>query len=530
VTYARDAAGRVSAVTSQLPGASGLPLATAVGYQPFGPMANWTSGNGVTNTRTFDLDYRVTDIVIAGTAVLHDLAYGYDVVDNVTNIADNIDPAQSQTFDYDLRDRLAVATGAYGAQTYTYDANGNRTRRDTEIATSPPVTETQTLSYVAGTNQLGLHDGQHVQHDDAGHRTSDAGGARVYGYNNAGRLSQFSENGILKASYRYNTAGQRARKVRHLGEADQVRHYFYDLAGRLIGEYLDNPDGTYGYVDYVWLNETPLVQAERAFSSGGVLLGTKTSWLHVDHLNTPRVATDDAKRVVWRWDSDPFGVGDADTDPDGDSVEHVVLLRFPGQYFDHETGLHYNYFRDYDPSTGRYLQSDPIGLSGGLNPYGYADSNPVNLIDPNGLVAIGAAVGGGIRFVAGKTVARSAGAKLSNVLGPTLGPAAACALLFEQCSAVFSDGDNVVPFPGQNSASTEADQCDVDGGDPCCSHFDFLGRTSYPSRSLVQSMILHLRGCGENSIGHWLSLDRIVRILLGAYRHYENRGGKVKYS
>jgi uncharacterized protein RhaS with RHS repeats len=91
----------------------------------------------------------------------------------------------------------------------------------------------------------------------------------------------------------------------------------------------------------VWLNETPLVQAERAFSNGGTLLGTKTSWLHVDHLNTPRVATDDAKQIVWRWDSDPFGVEEADSDPDGDGVEHVVSLRFPGQYFDAESGLHY---------------------------------------------------------------------------------------------------------------------------------------------------------------------------------------------
>jgi RHS repeat-associated protein len=67
-----------------------------------------------------------------------------------------------------------------------------------------------------------------------------------------------------------------------------------------------------------------------------------------------------------------------------------IRLRFPGQYLDEETGLHYNYFRDYDPVTGRYLQSDPIGLGGGLNTYGYALANPLAWTDPLGLFSPGA--------------------------------------------------------------------------------------------------------------------------------------------
>ncbi|KAB0702354.1 RHS repeat-associated core domain-containing protein, partial [Pseudomonas aeruginosa] len=77
-----------------------------------------------------------------------------------------------------------------------------------------------------------------------------------------------------------------------------------------------------------------------------------------------------------------------------------VNLRFPGQYYDAESGLHYNYFRDYDPETGRYVESDPIGLDGGLNTYAYVGSNPVGLVDPNGLSPT-ATAGAGAGFVVG---------------------------------------------------------------------------------------------------------------------------------
>ena len=97
-----------------------------------------------------------------------------------------------------------------------------------------------------------------------------------------------------------------------------------------------------------------------------------------DHLGTPRKMTDQSGALAWDRVAMPFGetvsLTGTDTNP----------LRFPGQYFDTETGFHYNYFRDYDPSVGRYLQSDPIGLAGGLNTYSYVLGNPVNLVDPTG--------------------------------------------------------------------------------------------------------------------------------------------------
>ena len=103
-----------------------------------------------------------------------------------------------------------------------------------------------------------------------------------------------------------------------------------------------------------------------------------------DHLGAPRIVVDDAGAVVWQADYEPFGKAAVGV---GSSVTNQ--FRFAGQYYDEETGLHYNYHRYYDPKTGRYLTPDPIGLLGGINPFIYAYANPTNLIDPLGLMAPG---------------------------------------------------------------------------------------------------------------------------------------------
>ena len=112
-------------------------------------------------------------------------------------------------------------------------------------------------------------------------------------------------------------------------------------------------------------------------------------YIHADHLDAPRVVTDPANTVVWRNlpTTEPFGNSPPEEDPDADGTRFEFNLRFPGQYFDQETQTHYNYFRDYDPGTGRYVQSDPIGLQGGINTYSYVNGNPVGYSDPLGLQA-----------------------------------------------------------------------------------------------------------------------------------------------
>ncbi|GAB0150614.1 hypothetical protein MnBA_00140 [Marinobacterium sp. BA1] len=117
--------------------------------------------------------------------------------------------------------------------------------------------------------------------------------------------------------------------------------------------------------------------------------------------------------MVWRADYDAFGKASVAS---GSIL--TFNLRFPGQYFDSETGLHYNYYRDYDPSTGRYIQSDPIGLQGGLNTYAYVEGNPLTFYDPMGLA--GTAATAGVNAVAGATGA-AAGSSIFGSAGNQLG-------------------------------------------------------------------------------------------------------------
>ncbi|RYY74106.1 MAG: RHS repeat protein [Gammaproteobacteria bacterium] len=117
----------------------------------------------------------------------------------------------------------------------------------------------------------------------------------------------------------------------------------------------------------------------------GQTTGTATLYyVHNDHKRTPQVVTAQNQSVVWFADYQPFGKLQPNQ---SNSIE--LYSRFPGQYVDQESGIYYNYFRDYDPSIGRYIESDPIGLEGGINTYAYVEGNPLSLIDPLGLTGRG---------------------------------------------------------------------------------------------------------------------------------------------
>jgi len=116
--------------------------------------------------------------------------------------------------------------------------------------------------------------------------------------------------------------------------------------------------------------------------------------VHNDHLGTPKAMTDMDGDVVWRAQADPFGQTQVREDVDGNGEMVTLNVRFPGQYFDPESGLHYNYFRYYDPETGRYVASDPIGLLAGVNTYGYVLGNPLVNFDFFGLDCVYSISGG----------------------------------------------------------------------------------------------------------------------------------------
>ena len=199
-------------------------------------------------------------------------------------------------------------------------------------------------------------------------------GSNTFNYNNANRLSSATANG-LTTSYRYNALGQRAWK----NNRNETILFLYDQAGQLVAQY----DGTGNRVnEYLYLNGQPIA-----------LIDSQDAVYYVinDHLGTPQKLMDQSQAVVWEADYLPFGEATVDEDPDGDGSNVTNNLRFAGQYFDQETGLHYNWFRYYDPGTGRYITSDPIGLAGGINTYGYAYQNPIINTDPQGL-AIPAAI------------------------------------------------------------------------------------------------------------------------------------------
>jgi RHS repeat-associated protein len=186
----------------------------------------------------------------------------------------------------------------------------------------------------------------------------------------------------------------------------------YDEQGRLVGEY----DSSGKLIqETVWMNDLPIAtirpKGANASTPLGITgtgaatannLGTNTAanpvnvdffYVHPDHLGTPRVVTKPAdNKKVWEWQSQPFGEGAANENPQNLTGAALTAgqfrynLRFPGQVYDAETAKHYNYFRDYDPSLGRYVESDPIGLRGGINTFGYVRGTPISLSDPEGLV------------------------------------------------------------------------------------------------------------------------------------------------
>ena len=368
-SYNYDTAGRLSGIQLTL-STTTTDIINAVSWKG-SRIGSYQHGNGLQTTFTYDASGRLTEKQFGGVSNRFQ-----NQLDNQSNVisqnwtSNNIQSTNS--YEYDQLNRLTKDNDASLnlGLTYGYNSIGNRITK--QESTSG---ESLTYTYEPGSNRLSQINTISVVRDAVGNTLADAN--RTFSYNVMNRMSQ-SNNLIsnIQGNYTYNYRGQRVRKQLTGGLIDDIR-YVYGSTGQLLGEY-DLSGNRIN--EYIYLNNKGSMKLVAKIGGDGTII-----YIHSDHLGTPRLASRQDQGIVWSWDSDGFGAIVANEDPDGDGQITIVNHRFEGQYYDEETGLHYNYFRDYDPSTGRYMQSDPIGLNGGLNTYGYVGGNPMQNIDPWGL-------------------------------------------------------------------------------------------------------------------------------------------------
>jgi YD repeat-containing protein len=330
VTYSRDVAGQVTKIATPT-----TTVASGIVHLPFGPVNGFTFGNGVTDARSFDDDYRMIGLkdTASSTSAIQSLAYAYDLADNLKTITDSVHTANSQAIGYDALNRLTSATaGDYGTFLYTYDKVGNRL---TEGRTDGAPTDD--YNYVAGTNRLsGLSIGgttvQAFTYTPTGNIVDFRGAGEPTVsllYNKANRVGTIAENGTQIAGYTYDGFGQRLVKT-FTGTPAAGTLFAYAQDGGLLEE--TNVGGA-AQADYIYLDGTPIGDLAPASNT--------LYYLHTDHLGTPQLATNSGKATVWQATYEPFGWGN--------SVSGTITqnLRLPGQYFDSETTSYHNGFRDY---------------------------------------------------------------------------------------------------------------------------------------------------------------------------------------
>ena len=365
VFYNYDSAGRVVSVTIP-PGtfSSGSSPVQQITYLPFGPMTSYRLGHQII-TRSYDANYALTDI----TSAALNLHFARDPLGNITALgnAPGASPA-TETYTYDPLYRLTgISDGGTALESYTYSPTGDR------LSKTAPGLATGAYLYTTGTHQLASINGISHANDANGNTTgaSSAGQTWGYGYNGRNRMTVVQANGATVGTYIYNALGQRIQKTTTSPTATTQR-YFYDEQSHLIGEYTVGGSNR----DTIWLGDMPVATVDTTGSTSVV------NFVIGDGLGTPRAMVNGVGTTIWSWAyvGNPFG----EQQPTS-TTGYVLNLRYPGQYYDAESGTNYNLNRTYESATGRYLQSDPLGLNGGISTYAYAGGNPLSNVDPLGL-------------------------------------------------------------------------------------------------------------------------------------------------
>jgi RHS repeat-associated protein len=269
------------------------------------------------------------------------------------------------TYQYDELYRLTSADNpTIPGEAYTYGALGNRL---SSVAT------TGVWSYNAN-NELTGFDAVSFTYDDAGNQASKTVGTTTtsYHYDIEDRLVRVTNgSGTTIAEYVYDPFGRRLWK-----DVSGVRTYFFYADEGLVAEFdaSGNQTKEYGYrPDSTWTTDPLFMEQDGRYY-----------FYHHDHLGTPQQMTSVSGAVVWAAEYEEFGKATVDA-----SSTVTNNLRFPGQYFDEETGLHYNFHRYYESTAGRYIIVDPLGMFGNTNLYLYSGANPINYMDHLGLKTCG---------------------------------------------------------------------------------------------------------------------------------------------
>ncbi len=362
-----------------------------------------TSGNGLVTTASYDLDYRLTYLNVKnGTATIQGNTYAYGDQMNLTGITDTVTLSNSNSLSYSPAGRLA---SAWGNAAYSYDAVGNRVS-DVVTGTSNLNRQSTIASFSNRLTSMTENAAafRTYTYDGAGNIVTDVrpGESYDYTYNKRNRLASVTRNATAYASYTYNALEQlTSRTTSAAGGPTGTIHYIYDLDGHLIVE----ADAATGATlrEYIWLPandnhmtvaggrmgealglapltandnnppDLPLAIVDTVNTTPTLLM------VHSDHLGRPTRLTDSTKATVWQATYKPWG--------EVQSISGTVLnnLRLPGQYFQIETNLAYNWHRHYDPVTGRYTQPDPLRFVDGPSIYAYAGNSPFMVTDREGL-------------------------------------------------------------------------------------------------------------------------------------------------
>jgi len=303
----------------------------------------------------------------------NELAYTHDDAGRLTQVNAGLLSARSETFTLDANGNRLTHSQT-GSTPWQYDAAGRLTQRPSTGGGG-----TVSYRYDASGNLIEKTDTSRPEPQ----RTT------RYGWDAFNRLQEARDGaGALIARYSYDPFDRRIRK--ELGGSATLQentrhsaaHYLHTEWGLLAeADASGQLTTTYGWHPQKDNSVAPLYARTPDAAHPGQW---RTVYYHNDHLGTPQRITDKSGAVIWAADYDAYGK--AITRTTADSAKAITSnLRYPGQYWDAETGLHYNYHRYYDPEIGRYISSDPIGFEGGINIYLYAEASPLNHFDSYGL-------------------------------------------------------------------------------------------------------------------------------------------------